>query len=235
MINFAHRGASGDFPENTLLAFLEGIKAGATGIEHKSKDNQLVVIHDEDVERTLRGKGLVQDFMLEELQALKTRKLLFQTVDNCNVPTLEKVFKLIKQHSVILNIELKTDEIHYVGIEEDVISLIHQYGLVDQILISSFNPESIRICKELDERIKTGLLYDEPIENVIEFAKVLKADAIHPNLRWVSEDLIKEAHANGILVNVYTVNSPSYMRKLIQAGVDGIFTDYPALLDEILK
>lgn len=136
---------------------------------------------------------------------------------------------------MILNIELKTDEIHYVGIEEDVISLIHQYGLVDQILISSFNPESIRICKELDERIKTGLLYDEPIENVIEFAKVLKADAIHPNLRWVSEDLIKEAHANGILVNVYTVNSPSYMRKLIQAGVDGIFTDYPALLDEILK
>ena len=238
MINFAHRGASGDFHENTLLAFLEGIKAGATGIEldvHKSKDNQLVVIHDEDVERTLRGKGLVQDFTLEELQALKTRKLLFQTVDNCNVPTLEKVFKLIKQHSVILNIELKTDEIHYVGIEEDVISLIHQYGLVDQILISSFNPESIRICKELDERIKTGLLYDEPIENVIEFAKVLKADAIHPNLRWVSEDLIKEAHANGILVNVYTVNSPSYMRKLIQAGVDGIFTDYPALLDEILK
>lgn len=237
MINFAHRGASGDYPENTLLAFLEGIKVGAKGLEldvHKSKDNQLVVIHDEDVERTFKGKGLVQNFTLEELRVFKPRKLLFQTVDNCNIPTLEEVFKLVKEHGVTLNIELKTDEIHYEGIEQDVISLIHEYELKDQIIISSFNPESIRICKEIDQSIKTGLLYYKPIENVIEVAKSLKADAIHPDLRLVSEDLIKEAHKQGIIVNVYTVNSPIYMRMLIQAGVDGIFTDYPALLDEIM-
>lgn len=237
MINFAHRGASGDFPENTLLAFLEGIKAGASGIEldvHKSKDNQLVVIHDEDVERTFKGRGLVKDFTLEELRSFKTRKLLFETVDNCFVPTLEEVFKLVKEHGVMLNIELKTDVIHYEAIEEDVISLIHQYELKNQILISSFNPESIRICKEIDASIKTGLLYYQPIENVIEVAKSLKADAIHPDLRLVSEALIKEAHEQGIIVNVYTVNSPIHMRKLIQAEVDGIFTDYPALLKEII-
>lgn len=237
MINFAHRGASGDYPENTLLAFKEAIKLGATGIEldvHKTKDEKLVVIHDEDVERTFKGKGLIQNLTLEELRQFKCRKVLFTDDPECYMPTLDEVFKIVKEYGVTLNIELKTDEIHYKGIEEDVIQLINEYQLKDQIIISSFNPESIKICKDLDAQIKTGLLYYQPIDHVIEYVKSLQADAIHPDLRLVSEDLIREAHEQNLKVNVYTVNSPIYMRKLISAKVDGIFTDYPALLNEIM-
>ncbi len=238
MINFAHRGASGDYPENTLLAFEEGIKCGASGIEldvHKTKDNKIVVIHDEDIERTFKGKGLVKDFTLNELKEFNTRKELFKNFKTSKIPTLEEVLNLIKNSNVILNIELKTDEIHYEGIEEDVINLINKYKMNNKVIISSFNPKSIKICKEINEEIKTGLLYYKPMEDVIEFAKSLKADAIHPDLRLVSKELIDEAHKNNLEVNVYTVDAPIYMRKLIEAKADGIFTNYPALLDEIMK
>ena len=198
MINFAHRGASKYFPENTILSLKEGIKSGANGLEidvHKTKDNNL----------------------------------------ECRISTLEEVLDLIRDINIVLNIELKTDEIHYEGIEKDVIELVNRYGVKKKIILSSFNHESIRICREIDSEIETGLLYYKEIENVVQYAKKFGANAIHPDLRLVSEELIKEANENNIKVNIYTVNSPIYMRKLIEAGVNGIFTDYPDLLNEIIN
>ena len=238
MINFAHRGASGDYPENTLRAFKEAIKIGATGLEldvHLTKDGEVVVIHDEDVERTFKAKGLVKDLTLHELRQLVCRKALFEESEDSRIPLLEEVLDLIKNTSAILNIELKTDVIPYPGIEQKVIQLIQTYGLEDQILISSFNPKSIKECKAINKKIKTGFLYSKPIDQVIAYAKSLEADAIHPDLRLVTEELIQEAHEHRLNINVYTVNAPIYMRKLIAASVDGIFTDYPALLLEIMK
>ncbi|GAA0084419.1 glycerophosphodiester phosphodiesterase [Clostridium sp. CTA-7] len=238
MINFAHRGASFDYPENTMLSLKKGIKAGASGLEidvHKTKDNEIVVIHDENIERTYIGRGLVKDFTLKELRQFKNRKKLFRDHPECYIPTLEEVLSIVKENNIMLNIELKTDEIHYKEIESDVISLINEYKLNQQIILSSFNHESIRIAKKLDSSIKTAILYDKPIENVIKYAKDLDVDAIHPDLTLVSEELIKEAHKNNLKVNIYTVNNPMYMRLLINNKADGLFTDYPELLSEILK
>ena len=238
MINFAHRGASGDYPENTLLAFKEGIKRGGNGIEldvHKTKDSELVVIHDEDVERTMQSKGLIKDLTLAEIRQLKCKKALFANHEECRIPTLDEVLKLVKDQEIVVNIELKTDVISYSGIEEDVIKLIQHYGIKNKTLISSFNPQSLKKCKEIDSTIKTGFLYYQPMDDVIQYAKVLQVDAIHPGLNGVTEDLIIEAHKNQLKVNVYTVNSPTHMLRLIDAGVDGIFTDYPKLLTEILE
>ena len=170
MINFAHRGASADYPENTLLAFEEGIKCGASGIEldvQKTKDNKIVVIHDEEVERTFKGKGLVKDFTLRELKELQTRRALFEGVQGTGIPTLEEVLNLIRNSDVILNIELKTDMIHYAGIDQDEINMIEDYEMKERVIISSFNPDSIKLCKQIDGEIKTGLLYYEPIENIV--------------------------------------------------------------------
>lgn len=237
MINFAHRGASSDYPENTILSLREGIKSGARGLEidvHKSKDNKLVVIHDEDIERTFMGKGLIKDLTLEELKSFKNRKKLFRDNEECHIPTLEEVLELIKDIDILLNIELKTDIINYEGIEEDVINLIRYYNLEDKIIISSFNHESIRKVKTISN-IKTAILYESPIVNVVEYAKFLGVDAIHPSLIVASEELIKEAHENNLKVNIFTVNNPMHMRLLIKNKVDGAFTDYPELLNEILK
>ena len=238
MINFAHRGASKYYPENTILSIKEGIKTGATGLEidvHKSKDNKLVVIHDEDIERTFIGKGLVKDYTLEELKAFKCRNKNFEDNLECRIPTLEEVLELVKDSNVILNIELKTDEIHYEGIEKDVIDLVNKYELKNRVILSSFNHESIKISREIDSEFKTGLLYYQPIKDVVNYAKDFGANAIHPDIRLVSEELIKEAKENNIDVNIYTVNSPILMRKLISAGVSGVFTDYPDLLQEIIN
>lgn len=237
MINYAHRGASSDYPENTMLSLKEGINSGAKGLEidvHKSKDNKLVVIHDEDIERTFMGKGLVKDFTLEELKAFKNRKKLFRDNEECHIPTLEEVLDLVKDNNVILNIELKTDIIPYVEIEGDVVNLINKYGIQDKIILSSFNHDSIRKVKSISN-IKTGILYEEPIKDVVKYAKSLGVDAIHPDLRLVSEELLKEANENNLMVNIFTVNNPIYMRSLIANNADGAFTDYPELLNEILE
>lgn len=237
MINFAHRGASSDYPENTILSLKEGIKSGAKGLEidvHKSKDNKLVVIHDEDIERTFMGRGLVKDFTLAELKSFKNRKKLFRDNKDCAIPTLEEVLDLIKDEDILLNIELKTDIIQYPSIEEDLVNLISKYKLEDKIILSSFNHESIRKVKAISN-IKTGILYEKPINNVVEYAKSLEVDYIHPDLRLVNEELIKEAHKNNLKVNIFTVNNPMHMRLLIDNKVDGAFTDYPELLNEILK
>ena len=237
MLNFAHRGASKYFPENTILAFKEAIKANANGIEldvHKTKDNILVVIHDEDIQRTFKGKGLVKDMTLKELRSFKCRNINFEENLECRLPTLEDVLELIKDTNIILNIEIKTDKIHYEGIEKDVIDMINKYKLKERVIISSFNHGSIKICREIDDKIEIGLLYEKPIEDVVKYAKVLGVDAIHPDLRLVSEKLIIEAKENNIKVNVYTVNYPEYMKILIKAGVNGIITDYPDLLQEVI-
>lgn len=238
MINFGHRGASFDFPENTVLSLKEAIKCGATGLEidvHKTKDNKIVVIHDENIERTFLGKGLVKDFTYDELKKFKNRKILFRESNKCYIPLLEEVLSLVKENKVMLNIELKTDEIEYCGIEDDVINMIKEYGIEDRVILSSFNHNSIKKCKEIDSSIKTGALYYKEIEDVVEYAKSLKADAIHPDIRLVTKRLIHEAHENKIMVNVYTVNNPIDMRRVIELGIDGVFTDYPELLKEVIR
>ncbi|MPQ43885.1 glycerophosphodiester phosphodiesterase [Clostridium tarantellae] len=238
MINFAHRGACGDFPENTMLAFKAAIRLGATGIEldvQKTKDDKLVVIHDEDIERTFKGKGLVKDYTLEELKKFKCRKVLFENNEECVIPTLEEVLKLIKETEIYLNVELKTDEIQYINIEEDVIYLLNKYNLKNRTIISSFNHTSLEKCKEIDNEISTALLYESAIHNIIDYAKNLKVDALHPALALVTEELIKKAHENNLKVNIYTVNNPKNMRALIKENADGIFTDYTGLLKDIIE
>ncbi|MBB6621954.1 glycerophosphodiester phosphodiesterase [Clostridium gasigenes] len=238
MIVFAHRGASSDYPENTILAFEKAIEIGATGLEldvHKSRDNKLVIIHDEDIERTFKGKGQVCNFTLKELRKFKNRKVMFSENSKCGIPTLEEVLELIKDEiEIVLNIELKTDVISYNEIEDDVIKLVEKYNMENRIILSSFNHESIRKCKQINHNIKTGMLYYE-VCDAIKIAKKINADAIHPNAQLVTKELIEECHKNNIKVNSYTVNSPIAMRKFVEWNIDGMFTDSPELLLEVVE
>lgn len=236
MINFAHRGASSRYPENTMLALREAISLGCDGIEldvHKSKDNMVVVIHDENIKRTFKGRGLIKNYTLDELKKFKCRKRGFEDNEQCLIPTLDEVLQLIMDKNIYLNIELKTDVIHYKNIEEDVINLVKKYNLKKRVIISSFNHRSLKICKSIDSDIQVGALYSREIKRVIDYAKTLQLDAIHPKLSLISKELIDEAHNNGIKVNVYTVNKVNEMKKLINYNVDGIFTDYTDVLKEV--
>lgn len=239
---FAHRGASGDYPENTILAFSKALSIGVDGIEldvHKSKDGQLVVIHDEDVQRTFKGKGLIKNYTIDEIKSFMCRKFEFIERKDCKVPTLREVFELIKNEDIILNIEAKTDLIHY-DLEKDLLDLIKEYGIEDKIFMSSFNHKCLSILQNLDNNFKYGALYEyekdyAPEANVVEHAKKLNVYSINISQELVSKEVVELAHKNGIKVFVFTVNKPNKMRKMIEFGVDGVFSDYPDLMNEILK
>lgn len=239
MIVFAHRGYSGEYPENTVLAFEEALKAEANGIEldvHKTRDGKLAVIHDESIDRTFLGEGLVKDYDLRDLKKLENRNEKFRDNIDSIIGTLEEVILLISfRDDFTLNIELKTDVIHYEGIERDVLEMLDSYDMIDNTIISSFNHESLKICKEINKDIRTAALYSEPIDDIVSYAKNLGVYAIHPDYKLVNENLIKECHKNNILVNTYTVNEKEDIERLIKEGIDGIITDYPNLVLEVLN
>lgn len=239
---FAHRGASGDYPENTILAFDKALELDIYGLEldvHKSKDGHLVVIHDEDIQRTFKGKGLVSDYTLAELKKFNCRKFEFIENLNCKIPTLREVFELIKNTDITLNIEAKTDLIHY-DLEQDILDLIKEYNFEEKTLISSFNHECIKIFKNLNNNLKYGALYgcknDYASEsNVVEHARKLGVYSINISKDLITKEMVDLAHENGLKVFVYTVNTPIIMRKMIEFNVDGVFSDYPDLMNEIIK
>ena len=239
---FAHRGASGDYAENTILSFKKALDLNVYGLEldvHKCMDGNLVVIHDEDIQRTFKGKGLIKDYTLRELKKFDCRKFEFIKNLDCKIPTLREVFELIKDIDIILNIEAKTDLIHY-DLEQDVLNLIKEYNFEDKILISSFNHHSLKIFKSLNNNIKYGALYDSkkdymPYNNVVDHAKKLGVYSINLSKDLVSKEIVDLAHKNNLKVFVYTVNSPIIMRKMINFNVDGVFSDYPDLMSEIIN
>lgn len=236
---FAHRGYSGKYPENTMLAFEGALKLSVNGIEldvHKTKDGKLAAIHDESIDRTFLGNGLVKDYDLRDLKKLENRDEKFRENIDSIIGTLEEVILLVSfKDDFVLNIELKTDVIHYNGIEEDVLEMLDSYDMIENTIISSFNHESLKICKKINKNIKTAVLYSEPIEDIVNYAKELGVYAIHPDYKLVDKSLIKKCHKNNILVNAYTVNEKEDIERLIEEGIDGIITDYPNIALEILK
>ena len=236
---FAHRGYSGKYPENTMLAFEGALKLSVNGIEldvHKTKDGKLAAIHDESIDRTFLGNGLVKDYDLRDLKKLENRDEKFRENIDSIIGTLEEVILLVSfKDDFVLNIELKTDVIHYNGIEEDVLEMLDSYDMIENTIISSFNHESLKICKKINKNIKTAVLYSEPIEDIVNYAKELGVYAIHPDYKLVDKSLIKKCHENNILVNAYTVNEKEDIERLIEEGIDGIITDYPNIALEILK
>ena len=140
--NFAHRGFSGKYPENTMLAFEKAVEAGADGIEldvQLTKDGEIVIIHDETIDRTTDGKGFVADYTYEELKKFDASYIYTGKMGFNKIPALREYFEFVKDKNIVTNIELKTGINEYFGIEEKVWGLIKEYNLAEKIIISSFN------------------------------------------------------------------------------------------------
>ncbi len=222
IIKIAHRGASAYEPENTLRAFEEAIRLGADMIEldvRLSKDRELVVIHDNRLERTTNGFGFVGDKTLAELKTLDAGR-------GEKIPTLREVLNTTKGRTRLV-IELKEE-----GTEEPALDLIRESGSADEVIVVSFSPVILREVKELSGAnisIKTGAIYFMSA-NPIRMAKESSADAIAPYHHFVTKRLVKEAHKNNLIVIPWTVDSKSRAQKLIEMGVDGIVSNRPDLI-----
>jgi glycerophosphoryl diester phosphodiesterase len=224
---FAHRGYSAIFAENTLGAFLEAEKAGADGVEldvQLTKDGELVVIHDEKVDRTTSGNGLVNDFLFKDLRKLNANK---KSSKKEPIPSLVEVFEWLTTNKLLCNIELKNGLIPYKGMEEKIIELIRKFDLMDRIIISSFNHYSIVYSYSLAPEIETAPLFLEGIYMPWIYAQAIRAKGIHPRFSTMPDDVMIQSLNNGIAVRPYTVNKEEDMHRLFKINCTAIITDDP--------
>jgi glycerophosphoryl diester phosphodiesterase len=219
MLRIGHRGARAYEPENTLRSFKKALEIGVDAVEfdvRKTKDNQLVVIHDPDVKRTTDGEGLVSELTLDEIKGFSAEK-------GEKIPTLKEALDFLDKKVKIV-IELKET-----GYEEKVLAAVHQNGLEKNVVIVSFKEEALRKVKDLDSQVETGLIYVKH-KNPVKAALDLKASYLLPLYRFTHTANVQKAHENGLKVIVWTINKPEEAAEYQKKGVDGIASDKPDIL-----
>lgn len=230
---FAHRGFSGKFPENTLLAFRKAAELDVFGVEfdvHLTADGQLVVIHDETINRTSNGSGFVKDMALQELRRYDYGSWFGEQFAGEKIPTLREVLAVYKETDHMLNIEIKSDIFEYEGIEQLISEEISAYGLQKRIIVSSFNHESIQRFHQLQPAVQTGVLFGSLIINIDSYVQALPGDALHIHYAHMYRKTIQKAMENGCTVRAFTVNDAAIARQLQAAGIDAVFTDVPDII-----
>lgn len=230
---FGHRGFSGEYPENTMLAFQKAVEAGCEGIEldvQLTKDLVPVIMHDEKVDRTTDGNGYIYDLTYAELCKLDCSypDKFAGKFGRLQIPTLREYLEwMAEEEDLITNIELKNSVYYYGGMEEKVIDMICEYGLEDRIILSSFNNASIVLCRQSDETIAGGFLVEKYVDNAGVYARTCDVQYYHPNLEYLKEEHVRSCSQNGIGVNVWTVNEEEDMKRMKKWGVNSIITNYP--------
>ena len=234
---WAHRGASGYYPENTLPAFAGAADMGAQGIEldvQLTKDEKIVVIHDEWIDRTSDGKGWVKDYTLEELRQYNYNQQ-FPELGHVDIPTMEEVFELIRPTDLCINIELKTGIVFYDRLEERILALTKDMGMEERVIYSSFNHYSIKKIRQLDADARVGFLFSDGTMDMADYGAKHGVNALHPALYYLQyPGFVQQCAEKGIDINTWTVNEREYMQLCCQAGVHAIITNYPDLALEVV-
>jgi glycerophosphoryl diester phosphodiesterase len=221
----AHRGGAGLAPENTMLAHRSAYEVGSHMVEtdvQETADGELVCIHDYDVDRTTNGIGAVSDLSFREIRDLDAGK-------GEKIPTLVEVLDYV-QGKMKINIELKVTDI-----EKEVLSLVKKRNMVPNVTISSFLHGTLVSMRDINSRISTAVLVEKIRDDMIPYVTDLEANALNPNHRTITSDLVGEAHSNNIQVFPWTVNDSSQIHALYEIGVDGIITDFPNIALKILE
>lgn len=234
---FAHRGWSGKYPENTMLAFEKAIELGADGIEldvHLSADRQLVIIHDETVDRTTNGKGFVKDMTVEQLKALDASAGFMGVYGKTEIPTLREYMERVKDLPLITNIELKTNIYEYENLPEMVYEMIKEFGLQDRVIISSFNHYSVMKMKSFAPELKYGFLAESWMLDTGEYCNKHGVPCYHPLRGNCTPELVKDMKDHGLEINTFTVNQEDEVRRFYTLGIDGIISNYPDMAMAVL-
>jgi glycerophosphoryl diester phosphodiesterase len=224
----AHRGASGYAPENTLAAFKRAIALGATFIEtdlQLSRDSRFVAIHDETVNRTTNGQGKVHDLSLADLRRLDAGSWFGSEFTGERIPTLEEILEFAKKNDVVFYLELKPGGSW--GGEHALIGALRETQEIARTIVISFDATIIEALRKIEPTLMTGLLFDGQMDRPIEKAVEVGARQLAVRGDLVTPALLTEAGKKDLQVVCWTVNQPAHMRLLIDAGVDGIMSDYP--------
>jgi glycerophosphoryl diester phosphodiesterase len=220
MLKIGHRGARAHEPENTLRSFKLAIELGVDAIEvdvRKTKDNQLVVVHNADVNKTTNGTGSVNELTLRQIKNFVTDK-------GEKIPTFEEVLDSVGTQVKIF-VELKEK-----GIEKEALKLINKKGLMENVVIISFLEDVLRNLRKINKKVDIGLIYVRH-KNPINLALELKAKYLLPLYRFTHTKNVNKAHEKGLKVIVWTINNKEEAKEYKKKGVDGIATDKPEILN----
>ncbi len=236
---FAHRGASAQAPENTLAAFELAVEVGADAIELDAKlsaDDQVVVIHDDTVDRTTEGSGRVKALPLSTLASLDAGSKFSTKFKSQKIPTLDEVFDAVGS-KIFVNVELTNYASPYDDLPDRVVALVKKHHLEKSVLLSSFNIISLIRARNLLPEIPLGILAQRGDAYPILHTRLVRFGprvALHPNGYDISEPLLRAAHQARARVHTYTIDQPEAMQQLYTMGIDGIFTNDPALALKVL-
>ena len=245
--NIAHRGASAYAPEHTIAAYKLGQQLKGDYIEidlQMTKDGHLLAMHDETVNRTTNGKGLVKEHTLEEMKQLnvgsffneKYPNLAKKEFENAKVPKLKEIIEMFG-HNANYYIETKSPD-EYPGMEEKLLEIIKYYQISDKVIIQSFSEESLQKIHSLNSNIPLVQLlsYQKSVQlNELEIEKYKTyCIGLGMNYKYIDSAYVKKIKKHGLEVHPFTVDNEKDMKKLLSWGVDGMFTNYPDRLHSIL-
>lgn len=249
ILNVSHRGASGYAPEHTLVSYEMGEKLKGDYIEidlQMTKDGQLIAMHDETLDRTTNGTGRVKDYTLAQIKELdagssfneKYPQYAQTSYEGLTVPTLEEVFQEFGKNENYY-IETKSPEV-YPGMEEELLRLVEKYDInKKKLLVQSFSAESLLKMNVLDPSVNLVQLLSYKTNAVItdaEIAAIKKyAIGVGPNHTYLNKEYVQKVVNSGLEIHPYTVNAKETMKKLIDWGVTGMFTNFPDILYEVKK
>ena len=231
-INYAHRGASQYYPENTLMSFYGCLSMGPKGIEtdiHKTKDGKLVLFHDDTLDRVTEGKGDITTYTYDELRAftvsggengeLKDKITLF-----------EDFLKHFSFRDLTFAVELKQDHV-----EKETIDMLEKYNAREKTVLTSFGFDNLVRARAYNPDYKIGYLVEEVTDEVLKNLKELGGEEICPHSRQVTKENVDAWHAMGFNVRAWGISDPEVMKKAVDAGVDGMTVNFPDLLTAYLK
>ncbi len=237
---FAHRGASGYAPENTLAAFELAAEMGAHGIEFDvqiTKDHRLIIHHDRQLGRTEEASGELRDWRFADLRAMDVGSWYGHQFSGEQMPTPEEVVESVGNR-LLLNFELVNDSFQLAGIAPLLVDLFRRMDLFDRAMISSFNPRALWQVKKLEPRITIGALWGASEPWYLRsswWRRLLSPQALHPEHVLVTPKLVHDAHAHGQRVHTWTVNDVDTARRLCKMGVDMVMGDFPDRLLEAIQ
>ena len=235
---WAHRGASGYAPENTMSAFKLAVAQEADGVEldiQLTKDGEIVIVHDEKLDRVSDYKGFVCDYTFEEIKKIDVSRPI-PSFGFERIPTLAEVLEELRPTNLSINIECKNGIVGYPMLEEQMIRLVQDMGMTDRIWCSSFNHESVKKVMQLCPEMKTGFLISDVILDVAEYTKRNGALALHPSIYHMRDkELINKCRAQGLAIHVWTVNRVEDMQRMCKAGVDAMITNYPDVAKSVME
>lgn len=233
-INYAHRGASEYAPENTMSSFRKGVELGANGIEldlQKTKDNKIVIFHDDYIDNKSNGKGRIKDYTYDDLYKLDFGSWFDNRFNGEHIVLFEDFAKEFLNKNLTFAIELKVKDI-----EKETLEIINKYKKHDNIYVASFLYEALRNMRNIDDKIKLSWLITEKIgkENIDKLLKI-NGNQICPKACFVTEEGIELAKQNNLGVRLWGVNNEEIMEKVYKLNIEGMTVNFPDKLIKLLK